>query len=95
MNTEIQLKNINDKIQQLLKQYQQLQKENSQLKKQAEKFQSDINAKTAQIYELQHQTDALKLGALAVNEEDKKILQKRIDTYLKEIDKCFNLLNTA
>ena len=38
--------------------------------------------------------DVVKLGSGNLNEAEKNALSKRIDVYLKEIDKCLALLNT-
>ena len=43
---------------------------------------------------IQQQIDVLKLGSGSLNEEEKNALGKRIDIYLKEIEKCLALLNT-
>lgn len=90
---DIQLKSIQQKLQQLLKQYQTVQKENAQLKKEAEKQKTIINSKTEQIELLQQKLDAVQVGVNNWSDDEKINLQKRIDTYLKEIDKCLSLLN--
>ncbi|MDE3145474.1 MAG: hypothetical protein KGL19_15060 [Bacteroidota bacterium] len=90
---DIQLKSIQQKLQQLLKQYQTVQKENAQLKKEAEKQKIIINSKTEQIELLQQKLDAVQVGVNNWSDDEKINLQKRIDTYLKEIDKCLSLLN--
>jgi len=95
MNTAIddQLKSIQGKLQQLLKQYQLLQKENRQLKAALEEAKTAADTKTSQLYSLQRQVDALKLGVQGWSDEAKVALEKRIDDYLKEIEKCLALLN--
>jgi len=95
MNTGIdeQLKSIQGKLQQLLKQYQLLQKENRQLKAALEEAKSSNEAKVSQLYSLERQMDALKLGVTNWSAEAKQALEKRIEDYLKEIEKCLALLN--
>lgn len=93
VDLEARLKNIQAKLQQVLKQHQLLQKENLLLKKELEKSQQDNTVKTAQIQQLQQQVDVLKLGVKSWSHDDKAELGKRIDVYLKEIDKCIALLN--
>jgi len=44
-----QIKRINDKLQQLLKQYQQVQKENGQLKKLLKESEADLNPGTSNL----------------------------------------------
>ena len=88
-----QLKNIHDKLQQLLKQYRLVQKENGQLKKELEKQKLASITKLEQIQSLQQKLDAAQVGMSSWGEADKKLMEKRIDTYLKEIEKCLSLLN--
>jgi len=90
---DIQLKNIHDKLQQLLKEYRLVQKENTQLKKDLEKQKLLSITKSEQIQSLQQKIDAMQVGISNWGERDKKIMEKRIDTYLKEIEKCLSLLN--
>ena len=91
---DLQIRNIQDKLQQLLKQHQLLQKENGKLKKDLEKAQSLSNEKEASLQTLKQQVDVLKLGSGNLDAAEKTALGKRIDTYLKEIDRCLALLNT-
>ena len=90
---DIQLKSIQQKLHQLLKQYQAVQKENLHLKKELEKAKNFSVHKADQIQSLQNRLDALQVGVTNWSEKDKLDLEKRIDGYLKEIDKCLLLLN--
>jgi len=90
----IQIKNIQEKLQQLLKQQVLLQKENQQLRKEIVSLQERNAEKQSLLQELQNQLDAAKLGGASLGETEKAALEKRIDGYLKEIDKCLALLNT-
>ena len=94
VDLDLQIKSIQDKLQQLLKQQSILQKENQRLKKDLEKVGSQNLEKQAIVQSLQEQMDVAKLGTENLTAEEKKALSKRIDGYLKEIDKCFALLNT-
>jgi len=89
---EEQLKRIQDKLQVLLKQYAVLQKENGQLKEQLSRssLQSEQNQKN--VDELKQQVNVLRLTAGEMNDADKKELEKKLNTYLKEIDRCIALL---
>jgi phage host-nuclease inhibitor protein Gam len=93
MDIDARLKTIQAKLQQVLKQYQLLQKENARLNKELTKSQQNISEKTAQLQSLQQQVDVLKIGMNGWNDQEKVELEKRIDVYLKEIDKCIALLN--
>jgi CHASE3 domain sensor protein len=86
------IKRVNDKLQQLLKQYQQLQKENERLKNTVKKQEEESQAKMQQVEQLQMQVNILKASAGQMNEADKKAFDKKINQYLKEIDKCITLL---
>ncbi len=93
VDLDVQIKSIQEKLQQLLRQQQLLQKENQKLKKELEKATASAREKEAITQSLQQQVDALKLGTTARSTEEKGALEKRIDVYLKEIDKCLALLN--
>ena len=93
MDIDARLKAIQTKLQQVLKQYQLLQKENTQLKRELAASKDNITEKTEQLHSLQQQVDVLKLGVKGWSEQEKHELEKRIDVYLKEIDKCIALLN--
>ena len=88
-----QLKNIQEKLQHLLKAYHSVQKENVQLKRELEDNKKLVDEKSARLNQLQQKVDVLKVGINSWSEEDKITLGKRIDAYLKDIDKCLSLLN--
>lgn len=94
VDLDLQIKSIQDKLQQLLKQQSVLQKENQKLKKHLEKALSVTEEKEQTLQAIQQQMDVLKLGSGSLNDEEKNTLSKRIDVYLKEIDKCLSLINT-
>jgi len=92
-STEQQLKQIQGKLQQLLKNYSFLQQENKQLQKKLGMIQQQEELYQKNIEVLKQQVDVLKLGAGQMNETDKKEFEKRITLYLKEIDRCIALLS--
>ena len=91
-NTEQHLKRIQDKLQQLLKLYAALQKENSRLIQELASAQQKIEAYQKNTDELKQQVSVLKLSTGEMSEADKKEFEKRINGYLKEIDRCIALL---
>jgi chromosome segregation ATPase len=91
-NTEQHLKRIKEKLQQLLKQYTALQKENSRLKEDLLVAGEKISLQQKSMDELKQQASVLKMNAGEMNEADKKELEKRINSYVKEIDRCIALL---
>lgn len=95
VDLDLQIRSIQDKLQQLLKQQAVLQKENQRLKKELDRSVAENAEKEQSLQSIQHQVDALKLGSgNLLNDTEKNALSKRIDGYLKEIDKCLALLNT-
>ena len=90
--TEQYLKRIQDKLQQLLKQYTSLQKVNKQLQEELDKTRDQISLHQQNISSLKQQVEVLKLNAGEMTETDKKDFEKRINSYLKEIDRCIALL---
>ena len=94
VDLDLQIKSIQEKLQQLLKQQAVLQRENQRLKKELNKATGLLEEKQSLMQSLQQQMDVVKLGSGNLNEAEKNALGKRIDVYLKEIDKCLALLNT-
>jgi predicted nucleic acid-binding Zn-ribbon protein len=92
-STEQHLKRIQDKIQQLLKQHTALQKENTRLKEELDKTKQQALQHQRNVEELRQQVTVLKLNAGEMNEGDKKEFERRINSYLKEIDRCIALLD--
>ncbi len=91
--TEQHLKRIQDKLQQLLKNYSALQKENDRLKQELEKDHKEAKEQQKKIEELKQQADILRLNAGEMTDVDKKEFEKRINSYLREIDRCIVLLS--
>lgn len=89
---EIQLKRVHEKILLLVKQFQNLQKENERLKEDLKKMQvrGEVISRDAEKFRLQ--ADVLKLSGRGLEEPDKKMLEKRLNQYVREIDKCIALL---
>lgn len=90
---DVQLKNIQEKLQQLLRSYQVLQKENLQLKEALQQARSAYSDKDEKLKQVQEQLDVLQLSSSNRSAAERKALEKRIDSYLKEIEKCLSLLN--
>jgi hypothetical protein len=92
LSSEQHLKRIQDKLQQLLKQHSFLQKENNRLKEELETTKEQTAVQQQNISSLKQQVEVLKLNAGEMGEADKKEFEKRINSYIKEIDKCIALL---
>lgn len=87
------IKRINGKLQQLLKQLQILQKENEKLNSTVLALNETREKDTLNILQLQQQVGILKSAAGQMTEADKKSFEKNINQYLREIDKCIGLLS--
>ena len=90
---EESFKRINNKLQQLLKQYLLLQKENEKLKEVLKDLQHNREQETEELSRLQQQVSILKTSIGQMTEADKKAFEKQINQYVKEIDKCIGLLS--
>jgi hypothetical protein len=92
MTVDQQFNILNEKLQVLLKQYNRLKKENEQLKELLQQ-QKQQQAMSLQIIDqLEQQVSILKFGAGEMNEKDKKEFEKKINLYIKEIDRCIAFL---
>ena len=91
--TEQQLKRIQNKLQLLLKEYQSLKKDNARLQKELLTAREQAQLQKQSTESLQEQISILKVSSNSMNEADKKELEKRINSYLKEIDRCISLLS--
>ncbi len=87
------IKNVNEKLQRLLRNYQQLAKDNERQSKLIKELQDAKNKNTEQILFMQQQLDILKASAGQMTAVDKKAFEKNINQYIKELDKCIGLLS--
>ena len=90
---EQHIKRINDKLQQLLKNYQQLQKDNERQGRLIDTLQQAKEKDMQQINELQEKVSILKAASGQMNDADKKEFEKNINKYIREIDKCIGMLS--
>lgn len=90
---ETQLKRIQDKLQLLLRQQQQLQKDNQLLREELSLLQKSNAQYEEQTEKLKQQLDILKFSNTAMSDTEKAQFEKRINAYLKEIDRCIALLS--
>jgi cell division septum initiation protein DivIVA len=93
MTVDNQFNIIIDKLQHLIKTVERLKKENAKLKSELEATKEREMAGQQSISELQQQAAILKLAAGEMNEKDKKNFEKKINQYIKEIDKCITYLS--
>jgi chromosome segregation ATPase len=91
---EKQVKRIQEKVQQLLKQQQLLSKENDELKAELNAFKKDTATQKSTIDQLKQQASILKMNSVEMNDADKKEFEKRLNHYIKEIDRCIAMLSS-
>ncbi|WP_207492211.1 hypothetical protein [Aridibaculum aurantiacum] len=87
-----QVKRIEAKVQQLLKEYRQSQREVQRLQEDKLALQHQLQVQVQKSNELAQTISVMKIHSLTENDTSKKELEKRINSYLKEIDKCLALL---
>ncbi|MBG9376579.1 hypothetical protein I5907_10060 [Panacibacter sp. DH6] len=90
---DIQLKNLQTKLQSLLKQNQLLQKQAAGLQKENTSLKIALEERDDSIARLRQQVDVSQLNTAGLSDKEKLELRKRIDVYLAEIDKCLALIN--
>jgi chromosome segregation ATPase len=90
---EDQIKRIQDKLQRLLKQQQALSRENEELKGQLSVYKNDSVDNRNTIDELKQQVSILKVNAAEMTDIDKREFEKRLNYYIKEIDRCIAMLS--
>ena len=88
-----QLKRITDKLQQAVQRYQLLQKEHEQLNKEVQLLRDKDKARQIRIDELEMKLTALQTVTGQLNDTEKKDVEKRINRYIREIDRCIALLS--
>ena len=93
MSVDQQFNIIGDKLQLLLKHMGRLQKENEKLRAELQGAREREQAAYQRVDELQQQTAILKYAAGEMSEEEKKDFEKKINQYLREIDKCIAFLS--
>ena len=90
---ENHIKTVSGKLQQLLKQYLLLQKENEKLIETVKQLQQNKSQQQDQIEQLQIKVSLLKAASSKMDDADKKIFERRITQYIKDIDKCITFLS--
>ena len=89
-----QIQRIEIKVQQLLKEYHAAQKEIQRLQKENESLATQLKSQTEQARLLHQRVDAQAFSATNMEDKTRRDLEKRINTYLKDIDKCLALLHS-
>ena len=91
-NIQIHIKSINDKLQLLLKKHELLLKENAQLRQLLGQFETGEKKLKQENERLQQQLFILKTAANELDGKEKSDFEKKINGYIRSIDKCITLL---
>ncbi len=90
---ETQLKRVHEKFQQLVKLHQAMQKENEKLKAEFKSLSMRCDDLSKDVEKFRLQAEILKMSGSGLDEKEKKDLEKRLNQYVREIDRCIALLN--
>jgi len=93
MTVDQQFTLINEKLQQLLKQYSRLQKENERLRGELSMAKEKESLAAQKMDEMHQQITILKVASGELSEKDKKDFEKKINQYIREVDKCISFLS--
>lgn len=87
------IQRIHSKLQTLLREHQAVQKENSRLREELAFLKAEHARQQDSIDSLKQQVSALKYMSGEMNDTDKKEFEKKINSYVREIDRCIALLS--
>ncbi|MBH07687.1 MAG: hypothetical protein CMP71_01055 [Flavobacteriales bacterium] len=84
---------IKEKIKKLLFLLDELKRENSMLKKDIQAYKKQNESMITKINNLTQKSDLLKINQSIESESNSSYTKKKIDHFIKEIDKCINLID--
>lgn len=90
---EQHLQRVSEKLQLLLKRYKALQKDNERLKQELFDLKQADAARAQQLEDLEQKVIILKTATNNMTEQDKKDLEKKLNQYIREIDRCIAVLS--
>ena len=88
MSHDDQIRQIRQKLHLLVKKYQSLLQENATLKEQNKELKEKESVLQSDIISLSHKNTVANFQLSELDPEEKAAIKKKIDFYLKEIDKC-------
>lgn len=92
MSQTASLMRFNEKLQLAVQQYQSMQRENARLQKELQDLKGKEELHLHQITELENKVAALKMTAGQIEVTDRKELEKKLNLYIREIDRCIAML---
>ena len=84
---------IKEKIKKLLFLLEELKRENSMLKNDIQAYKKQNESMRTKINNLTQKSDLLKINQSIKSESDSSYTKKKIDHFIKEVDKCINLID--
>jgi len=91
---KVLLDKVGEKVRGLIISHKKLIEENNLLVIEKESFLKEINSLKSEINDLNHHLDKIKItNSFQNNENDNGLAKKKINMFLREIDKCIALLN--
>ena len=93
MTVDQQFTALYEKLQQLLQRHHRLQRETEKLKEELAEVKRREAAAKARMDEMQQQVAVLKLAAGEMTDKDKKNFERKLNQYIKEIDKAIAYLS--
>jgi len=89
-----ELKNLNNKLDELIHRFINLKEENRNLRTLNDKLEKMLHEREAELKELEHKYETLKItGALLGEGEAGQEAKRKINELVREIDKCIALLD--
>ncbi|HET9056134.1 MAG TPA: hypothetical protein VFN30_04725 [Chitinophagaceae bacterium] len=88
-----QIRSIQQKLQQVMKKQEAMQKENASLTEEITKYKNDNSELRHQLEVMELQVNILKTSCSQLEGEEKKEFEKKINFFIKEIDRCIALLS--
>ena len=92
MQEQEQIIRITGKLQELLRKHETLIKENDRLRKENTELSSRHELHVGRIADLEQTVSVLRTLTGNMEDQDKKALEKQLNAYIREIDRCIALL---
>lgn len=91
---KVLLDKVSEKVRGLIISHKKLIEENNLLVVEKESFLKEINSLKSEINDLNHHLNEIRISnSFQNNENDNGLAKKKINMFLREIDKCIALLN--
>jgi predicted nucleic acid-binding Zn-ribbon protein len=87
------IKRVHDKLQRLLKEQQHLRQENERLRQSLQETRGRLEQQQAELESWKQKAEINQYATGGMDEQEKKQFEKRINAYLREIDRCIALLS--